>query len=214
MNFSDLENGVRSLQNGLCDGFYAQNTNTLTGFANTQSALSNGFSTMNNAICNLGYQTQSGVNTINTAAMQNTNTIQQDINSMNIANMQNANALQTQISSCCCDTQSNLKDIAYQIATDTCSINTNAANNTRDIIEAENTNARAILDAIQQNKVDAMQDKIATLTAQNQQLSLAASQQAQNAYLINELRPNPIPAYITCSPYQSSYGLCGCSSIA
>jgi len=62
------------------------------------------------------------------------------------------------------------------MATDTCSINTNAATNTRDIIDAENANARAILDAIQQNKVDAMQDKITTLTAQNQQLALAASQ--------------------------------------
>lgn len=46
-----------------------------------------------------------------------------------------------------------------------------------------------------------MQDKIATLTAQNQQLAFAASQQAQNAYLLNELRPNPIPAYVTASPF-------------
>lgn len=43
------------------------------------------------------------------------------------------------------------------------------------------------------------------------------SQQAQSANLINTLRPTPIPAYMTCSPYMSNYyatnGLnCGCSS--
>lgn len=32
MNFQSLENGVRGVQQGLCDGFYAQNTNLLTGF--------------------------------------------------------------------------------------------------------------------------------------------------------------------------------------
>lgn len=31
-NFNDLQNGVRSLSNGLCDGFYAMNTTMLQGF--------------------------------------------------------------------------------------------------------------------------------------------------------------------------------------
>lgn len=31
-NFNDLQNGVRGIQNGLCDGFYAQNTTMLNGF--------------------------------------------------------------------------------------------------------------------------------------------------------------------------------------
>lgn len=30
----DIKNGIRGVQNGLCDGFYAQNTNTLQGFGN------------------------------------------------------------------------------------------------------------------------------------------------------------------------------------
>jgi len=75
MNFSDLENSARSLQSGLCDGFYAQNTSLLNGFAGVNSNLSTGFANVNNAICDLGYQTQSGINTITTAAMQNTNTL-------------------------------------------------------------------------------------------------------------------------------------------
>ena len=31
-NFNGLQNGVRSIQNGLCDGFYAMNTTMLQGF--------------------------------------------------------------------------------------------------------------------------------------------------------------------------------------
>lgn len=31
-NFNDLQNGVRGIQNGLCDGFYAMNTTMLQGF--------------------------------------------------------------------------------------------------------------------------------------------------------------------------------------
>ena len=46
------------------------------------------------------------------------------------------------------------------------------------------------------------QDKIATLTAENQSLKFAASQQAQNAYLLNELgNKAPVPAYIVANPY-------------
>ena len=44
-------------------------------------------------------------------------------------------------------------------------------------------------------------DKIATLAAENQSLKFAASQAAQNAYLVGELRPAPIPAYTVENPY-------------
>jgi hypothetical protein len=54
------------------------------------------------------------------------------------------------------------------------------------------------------------------LRAENQGLKFQASQAAQNAYLVSELRPTARPAYITCSPYESSFGFhktgcdCGC----
>lgn len=36
--------------------------------------------------------------------------------------------------------------------------------------------------------------------------ALQSAQSAQNAYLVNQLRPTAVPAYITCSPYESVYG--------
>ncbi len=81
-------------------------------------------------------------------------------------------------------------------------------NNTRDIIDNQNANTRSILDFL-------VNDKIASLQTENQNLKLQASQFAQNQYLVNELRPCAKPAYITCNPYTASYGIgynnnCGC----
>lgn len=207
-DMNGLENGIRGIQNGLCDGFYSANSALMSGLAGVNTNLASGFSGVNNAVCSLGYQTQQGFNDTNLALLNASN-------AQTIAAMQNQNSLQTQISDCCCTTQSNLKDIAYQMATDTCSITTTDSNNARDIIDSQNENTRAILAAIQQNKVEAMQDKIDTLTAQNNQLAFQASQQAQNAYLLNHLQPSPIPAYTVSSPYASYYGVgCGACGIA
>jgi hypothetical protein len=75
-----------------------------------------------------------------------------------------------------------------------CDIKTAIANSTRDIIDSNNCGVRSILDFL-------TQDKIAALTAENQTLKFAASQQAQNSYLVNALRdPCPIPAYVVPNP--------------
>jgi hypothetical protein len=59
------------------------------------------------------------------------------------------------------------------------------------------------------------QDKIATLQAENQALRLTASQQAQNAFLIDQLgNKAPVPAYVVANPYSSGYYAgCGCPNI-
>ena len=81
----DTQNIVGKLDginNGLCDGFYAQNT-----------ALMNGFHGIDNAICNLGYQTQQGFNTTNVALMQG------------------QNALQAQLADCCCQNREAISQV-------------------------------------------------------------------------------------------------------
>lgn len=90
------------------------------------------------------------------------------------------------------------------MATNTCALKTQMANDTRDIIDSQNAGTRAILDYL-------CQEKISDLQAENQNLRFAASQQAQNNYLVSQLRPCPTPAYITCNPWasQAPYGSCG-----
>ena len=96
------------------------------------------------------------------------------------------------------------------MATQACDTRQLIATSTRDIIDSNNAGVRSILDFL-------TQDKIAALTAENQSLKFAASQAAQNAYLVNELRPCPVPAYTVPNPYCCygngytgySFGNCG-----
>ena len=81
-----------------------------------------------------------------------------------------------QISDCCCSTKQAIGDVKYTIAQEGCETRHAMFNNTRDIIDNANANSRAILDFL-------TQDKIATLTAENQSLKFQASQTAQNAYI-------------------------------
>lgn len=121
-------------------------------------------------------------------------------------NQQGFNSISHQLSDCCCTTQRAIDGVNYNMAKGFCDLGNVINNTTRDIIDNQNCNTRSILDFL-------VNDKIATLQAENQNLKLQASQAAQNAYLVNELRPCPVPAYITCNPFAASYGLgngCGC----
>ena len=87
--------------------------------------------------------------------------------------------------------------------------------NTRDIVDAVNCNYRALHDEIVANRIE---DKNAQITAQQNEINalrLAASQERQNTYLIDQLRPCPVPAFLTCNPYTgttySNAGNYGCN---
>ena len=147
-NNQSVLNKLNGIENGLCQGFYAQNNTALQGF-----------STMGNQI------------------------------------MQNQFAMKE----CCCETNRNIDAVRYENSKNTCEITTAIHN------EGEQTRA-----LIQANTIQNLRDR---LEAKNQELQTAnfqLSQQAQNATLINELRPCAKPAYITCSPYQARNFGCGC----
>ena len=114
-------------------------------------------------------------------------------------NMQGGfNTLAHQISDCCCENgramERGFADLGYAMATQACDTRRAIADSTRDIIDSNNAGVRSILDFL-------TTDKIATLQAENQSLKFAASQAAQNAYLVGELRPCPVPAYTVANPY-------------
>ena len=184
--FKGLEDSVRAVQNGLCDGFYAANATAMQGFHG-----------VDNAIKNLGYQTQQGFNDVE----------------------RGQNAIQTQLASCCCENgramERGFADIGYRMATDTCAINTNTANQTRDIIDAMAAGFRGVDAKLTEQRIA---DKDAQIAAQNQRifaLELAASQAAQNQYLVNAIGPKaPVPAFRVPAPWQwqgNNGGGCCCN---
>ena len=102
--------------------------------------------------------------------------------------------------SCCCETNRNIDAVRYEGEKNTCAI-TNA-------IHAEGEATRALINA------NAMQDLRDKLEARDRDIMVRdfqLSQLAQNATLVNELRPCAKPAYITCSPYTTAPF--GCNAI-
>ena len=115
--------------------------------------------------------------------------------------MQQLSAMQMQAANCCCENRAAIAQVRYDMATQACDTRNTVQNATRDIVENQNANSRAILDFLTNSK---MRD----LESANQELRLAASQAAQNNYLISQLRPTPIPAYASCNPWAGSYTGC------
>jgi hypothetical protein len=134
------------------------------------------------------------------------------------------NTLGHQISDCCCENgramERGFADLGYALATQSCDTRRAIADSTRDIIDSNNAGVRSILDFL-------TNDKIATLTAENQSLKFAASQAAQNTFfatnqeaqtaeLIRRLAiPYPIPSYVVPNPNACynpniTFG-CGCN---
>ena len=69
-----------------------------------------------------------------------------------------------------------IQGVRYDLATQSCDTRNLIQNTTRDIIDGQNANTRAILDFL-------TQDKISSLQAENQALKFQASQSAQNAFI-------------------------------
>ena len=179
-DFATIERKLDSVNSGICDATFALNNTMTNGFANVQQTLCQGFSGVNQAISNSAFNTERGLWN-----------------------------LSSQFADCCWQTQRAIDGVNYNMAMNTNGIQQTLCSTTRDLIENQNANYRALHDEIVANR---MEDKNAQIAAQQNEINalrLAASQAKQNSYLVNELRPCPVPAYITCNPYQS-YNPCGC----
>lgn len=199
--FGGFGGGYSGGQGSAVDGYVLA-----SDFAQVESKLDS----VNNGICSLGYDQLAQMNGINqnvsnvgynlqsaitTSGYETRNAIQQNA----IADMQSANALQSQIANCCCENREAIANLNYNMATQACETRQAIADGTKSIIDF------------------LTQDKIATLTAENQRLAFAASQSNQNglltsamaantAQIINAVNPCPVPAYVVPNPNG-----CGCN---
>ena len=145
LGFGGGARGACATQADLAAGF--NNSAVLGSLNDLKLGQQQGFSSVDNAICTLGYNTQAGFN-----------------------------SLGHQLSDCCCQTQRAIDALRYENAKNTC-----------DIIRAGQDNARSIFDYF-------TSEKIATLQLENNNFK-------QSAYLINALRPSPIPSYNVPNPF-------------
>ena len=144
-----------------------------------------------------------GFYAVNTSNLQGFNGIQRDLcagfNGVNTAIAENRFAAQQ----CCCETQKGIMENRYTSEKNTLEI-TNA-------IHAEGEATRALINA---NTMQELRDRLEARDRDILARDFQLSQLAQNQYLVNAIKPCPIPAYLTCSPYASapvSAPTCGCN---
>lgn len=185
-DFATIERKLDGINNGICDSTFAIN-NTING----------NFRTLDNAICNIGYQA-----------------------------LQNTNAIQTQLADCCCGIKGEIKDVAYgnernswniskQISDCCCDLEKMNMQNRFDA-QAYNCNTLQAIDKVGDRIIDYLaNEKTQALRDENFALRLSASQAKQNELLLDKLSPCPSPAYVVPNPnccYQPvSFNTCGCN---
>ena len=139
------------------------------------------------------------------------------------------NGLSHQVSDCCCATQRAIDGVNYNMATQACDTRNVIQNSTRDILESNNSNTRAILDFLVQSKMDEKDGKIAELQSElmlsRQNAFFTANQDAQTAELIRRMgRDFPVNAVVVqpntpvtfptncCGQFSGYNNGCGCGN--
>lgn len=172
---------------------------------------------------------QTALNTINSGVSQiSCDTKLSSCEVINAITSGNAN-LASQLANCCCTTQrsidavnNNITKMGYESQLSVCNqTNTlqNAITSGFNALMADNASkfnivgakidaqTQIINDKFCQLEMREMQNKIDALREDKQALQLSASQQAQTANIVNQIRPCPVPAYLTCNPFGCQGGL-------
>lgn len=195
-------------------GFRDQMLNTQ--ISGIQNSITSGFGDVQTALCG-GF---AGVNASINGAQ---NAIASQMYANQIADMERSfaaqtaqtagmTALQAQLAQCCCDNRAATADLKYTVATENCADRTAAAQNTRDIIDAQTRGTQAILDKLCALELDGVKGQLAQAQRENlglqNQLNMAtmqASQTAQTAQILagqsaeidgvyNRLKNCPVPS--------------------
>ena len=154
-----------------------------------------------------------------------TNAINSGFNATQVGMMQGFNGVERgfcdlshQLSDCCCENRAAIAQVRYDMATQACDTRNLIQSTTRDLIENQNANFRALMDYQVNREMREKDAKIAEL--QN-----AASQAQQNAYLTAAMDANvatilrrtghdcPTAAYIVQPPTPVSFPTNACGQV-
>ena len=213
--------GINGIQNAVTSGFGDVQNSLCAGFAGVNAGVANGFA-----------QSEIAANSRQMANMNQQFTMQ-----TGLSNQLNTIAMNQQQNSC--DNRAAVADLKYTVATEACAdraavdgalrdVTANNVANTQAILNAMNAGIQSIKDQMCRDKDDAKNETIAQLRQQLAMKDLAASQQAQNAFiqqgfsnevdqLYNRLNSCPVPTtpvygrtpIFTCNQNAGMAG-CGC----
>lgn len=212
-------------KNGTADGIPNQLNNDFGREVLLQAINGNG-----NAISQLSTKLNCDVNALQTAIGQVQSSIQNVGNQIGMSSQQIINSVQSgnatiasQLAECCCTLRDSITKSNYENQlsnvnqTNTLQNAINTVNNsvergfastayataqqTAEIKNAIATQTTMINEKFCQLEMREMQNKIDALRQENTNLTLAASQTAQTANIVNQVRPMPFPAYVVSNPY-------------
>lgn len=152
----------------------------MMGFA-TQADLQRGFDTQSiigkldgitNGICDSTTAVLGAVNGVGTTVMQGFQQAEISRCHDQAAIMQQLMTMMFSAQQCCCDVRGDIKDLMYSGAKNTC-----------DIIQSTHNDTDRVIARLDQMEANRQAERIHALELENQKLSFAASQQAQNAYI-------------------------------
>lgn len=150
-----------------------------------------------NGLCDLGYTQAQLINGVQVGQMQQGYETRIAVNGVG-----------QKLSDCCCDIKQEIAGVnnglGRAIERGFCDTNYN--------LQAQHNATMIAIDKVGDRVIDYLNStRMQDLQAENQALRMAASQQAQNNYLVSTLRPTPVPSYQVQNPYccNNGYG-CGC----
>lgn len=195
--FVGYQLGKSATQADIASGF--NNSAVLSSLNDIKLGQTSGFANVQQTLCQ-------GFNGINTSILQGFHGVDNAICTLGYQNQQGFNGINQTIANCCCDLKSMLMENRYLNERQTC-----------DIVQAINSGNQRLVDIYTNDKIDTLNRKLSV--AEN-----SLNQCQNNAYLIGQLRPQPIPAYpvfpTTSFAYPSGVtfgvgnnGCCGCGNI-
>lgn len=203
-SFPWILNGQNNLSGQMSDGFRDQMLNT--SLSSIQNGVTSGFGDVQTALCG-GF---AGVNASINGAQ---NALAQQLYTNQISDLERSFAAQTATTAGFTGVQSGLCDIRY-----------GNANNTREIIEAQNRGTQAVLDKLCQLELDGYKREADQLRAENSVLKnqgfIANEINQQNEVFYNRLKNCPVNAVpvagntplFSCNPSFNTPG-CGCGNV-
>lgn len=191
--FSGVEKGIDTIRNGLCDGFYTTaqqingiNTNVMQGTNAIQSQLADCCCKTQTAIGDVKYA-------IGSTGAEISRGVERGFADTNYNLATQANMLDRGVSEGFCQT------------------NFNAERNTRSIVDSQNAGTQAILAKLNDMETSRLREKLEAERDAKYALQGQLDRAQLRTDIVNDVRPCPKPAYITCNPFgcncqQNVYG--------
>lgn len=217
-----IQSGISALSTQLCGCCCDMQGTVNNGFSNVQQSLCSGFAGVNATVTGAQNALTQQMYTNQIADMERSYAAQ-------TANSQGLNALQSALAQCCCDNRLATESLRATVLSENCADRYEAAQNTRDIVDAIRGGNQTILDKLCQLELDNYKTQLASAQRDNaalqNQVILAterADRTAQTGVIIdgvyNRLATCPVdttPVYgrqpiFVCPQQVNPNNNCGC----